>query len=333
MSEITKYANGRLYTCRRNDRGVFTIYWSEGRRSRRQSTRQTDLSAAQAYLDEWVTLSAADAPAQALTCADLWQMRYGTAGERYQAAWKHLGPAFGAKRPIEVTAADQAAYIRSRNAAQSTVRMELSVLRASWNAAVKSRVITAADLPVLGPLPSASPPRDRWLKDEEVKRLFAAAEGEDRIRRFLWLALETAARRTAIQDLTWDQVDFEIGVIHYLPEGAQQTRKRKASVPISKALRPVLEAAYEARESRYVIGAGARVNQGLARVARRAGLTGVTPHVLRHTAATRMARRGVALWLIAKVLGNTVEQIEKVYAKWQPDMAQAAVDAISGRAA
>ena len=29
------------------------------------------------------------------------------------------------------------------------------------------------------------------------------------------------------------------------------------------------------------------------RIARKAGLTGVSPHVLRHTAATHMARRGV----------------------------------------
>jgi integrase len=334
MHKIRKYAHGRWYECRPNDRGVFTIFWTEGRRSRRQSTGQRDLLAAQAFFDEWLTLE--QTPAQALTCADIWALKYGKTSRRNQIAWDNLQPHFGAKRPGEITPADEVIYARSRGAAQSTVRLELSLLRASWNHAVKTRVLSVADLPALGPLPLAAPPRDRWLRDDEVKRLFAAAEGAERLRLFLWLALETGARRGAIQGLTWGQVDFEIGVIHYLPEGARQTRKRKASVPISTALRPVLEAAYAAARPRagdLVIGPGNDVNQSLGRLARRAGITGVTPHVLRHTAATRMARQGVSLWLIAQVLGNTVQQVEKVYAKYQPDMARAAVEAISGRAA
>lgn len=331
--QIRKFARGRWYECRPNDRGVFTIYWSEGRRSRRQSTGQRDLLAAQAFFDEWLTLETVAEPAKALTCADLWARKYGKTTERNRAAWRHLEPVFGHKRPIDVTKADEALYIRNRKAAQSTVRLELCLLRAAWNAAVKERLISPADVPVLDSLPPPSPPRERWLRDDEVQRLFAAAEGHERVRLFLWLALETGARRTAIQDLTWDQVDFEIGVIHYLPEGAKQSRKRKASVPISRALRPVLEAAYATRDSKTVIGPGARINEPLRLIAVKAGVKGVTPHVLRHTAATRMARAGVSLWLISRVLGNTIEQVEKTYAKYQPDMAREAVEAISGRAA
>ena len=57
--------------------------------------------------------------------------------------------------------------------------------------------------------------------------------------------------------------------------------------------------------------------------------TGVSPHVFRHTAATHMARRGVPLWIVANVLGNTLTMVEKVYAKWQPEWARAAVNMIS----
>jgi integrase len=58
--------------------------------------------------------------------------------------------------------------------------------------------------------------------------------------------------------------------------------------------------------------------------------TGISPHVLRHTAATHMARRGVSLWMIAKVLGNTTALVERVYAKWVPENAVGTVDLISG---
>jgi len=58
--------------------------------------------------------------------------------------------------------------------------------------------------------------------------------------------------------------------------------------------------------------------------------TGISPHVLRHTAATQMARRGVPLYDIAGVLGNSLAMVEKVYAKHCPERLRAAVDRISG---
>ncbi len=42
-----------------------------------------------------------------------------------------------------------------------------------------------------------------------------------------------------------------------------------------------------------------------------------------------MARRGVPLWIIAKVLGNTVATVEKTYAKHAPEDLRAAVNIAS----
>jgi integrase len=197
-------------------------------------------------------------------------------------------------------------------------------------------------------MPAESKPRDRWLTPDETNRIFAAAaemRGEDgkltRIERFLWLALQTAARRQAIVELTWDRVDFEVGMIHYQAPGQRETKKRRASVPISKALRPILERAYEERTSDIVIGPGGDVWNGVNRVVIRAGLgkrgplgtivsTGISPHTMRHTAATHMARRGVPLWVVANVLGNTMAMVERVYAKHVPGAMAAAVNMISG---
>jgi len=55
-----------------------------------------------------------------------------------------------------------------------------------------------------------------------------------------------------------------------------------------------------------------------------AGLPGVTPHVLRHTAATWMAQAGVSLVQIAGYLGNSAATVERVYAHHHPShMAEA----------
>jgi integrase len=340
---IRREQDGVWYELRPSTNGVLYIHWSEGRRSKRQSTGAREVAAASAFLDEWLRLTRAKSAPEALTCRDLWEAKYGGTkeAERVRYAWANMEPTFGDLRPIEATQERLDAYAASRAsgkigkkpASKSTIRLEMSLLRATWNYAVQKRKITTADLPVLDPLPDASPPRDRWLKDDEVKRLFAAAAGKHRIELFLWLALETGARRTAILELRWEQVDWETGVIHYLPAGEAQSRKRRASVPISASLRPILMRAYEERNTPYVMGRPTPIRDALVAVAAAAGVAGVTPHVLRHTAATRMARAGVPLWLIAKVLGNTVEQVENVYAKHSPEMLVSAVEAISGRKA
>lgn len=332
MQKIRTFANGRFYEARVAGNGVYYIHWSEGRRSHRKSTGEKSLRGAQAFLDEFVKAVELDTQS-VLTIRDLWTLKYTDSSQRYTYAWKSLEPHFGHLQPSEITQEVEDAYKESRNVAPSTLRLELSLIRAVINNGVRRRKVSASDVPLLDPLPEQSPPRERWLRDAEVDRLFEASKAHRRTHLFLWLALETAARRTAIQELKWDQVDWATGTIHYLPEGDTQTSKRKASVPMSTALRPVLERAYAEKEKRdpYVIGAGGRVNAAVKRVATHAEVPGVTPHVLRHTAATRMARAGVTLFHIAEVLGNTVDQVEKTYAKWQPEMLQDAVNSISKR--
>jgi integrase len=240
-----------------------------------------------------------------------------------------------------------------RPAKPATIRRELVQLLAcfNWCADSKERraLISPADVPGFA-LPSGGQPRDRWLREAEVERLLKAAAAPvgrmSRVERFLWLALETAGRKQALLDLTWDRVDFETGVIHLALPGRKETKKRRASVPISKALLPVLKRAYEERINDRVLDHGAEVWAAVQSVAARAGFgppqgvrqtgtkpkaTGISPHVMRHTAATHMARRGVPLFLVAKVLGDTIATVEKTYAKHAPDDLRGAVDMISGK--
>jgi integrase len=329
-----RFHAGVWYDLRRAENGVFYIHWSEQRRSRRESTRETEVALASAYFDEWLTLLDAPGRGQVLTCADLWRRKYGDS-ERHHFLWKHLAPAFGGLTPAAVTQDLVDRYVARRRAAPATIRLEVVCLAAAWNAAVKARRLTAADVPAIEP-PDDSPPRDRWLTDDEIDSLLAAAHTPGRIsrvERFCWLALDACARRTAIQELRWDtgQIDLDARVLHFNPPGRVQTSKRRASVPMSDRLYGVLRQAYEERVGPYVLDTPSLINRPLAVVVRAAGLEGVHPHVLRHTGATHMARRGVPLWIIAQLLGNSIAQVESVYAKWQPDFGREAVEAIGGR--
>ena len=341
---IRRLKNGVWYELRAAANGTWYVHWSEQRRSKRESTREKELVPALAYFDEWLNLLDAPGRGQSLTCADLWLAKYDETTERTRYVWANLAPTFGALLPIEVTQAKVDGYIRDRRAGRigktkarpSTIRLELASLYASWNAAVKGRVLSSADLPVLAPPPPPSPPRERWLDDTEIAAMMTTAQAMrqgqrlSRGERFLWLALDACARRTAIQELLWEQVDLEQRIIDFNPAGRAQTRKRRASVPISDRLYVVLLRAHRERTGPHVLDRPTRINPEIERIARNAGVPGVHPHVLRHTAATHMARRGVSLWTIAKLLGNTIDQVEKVYSKWQPGFGREAVEMIGG---
>lgn len=339
MPNLVRYAKGATYECRPEDKtGIYYIHWSAGGRSKRKTTGTRDVREAQAFFDEWCDLTeTTGVAAPRYTCDELFVMRYGADGGRAKYAWANLKPVFGHLEPKNVTQIIEDKYVLQRGVAPSTIRFELAVLRAVWNFGVAKRLVKLEDTPVLKPLPPKSPPRERWLTDEEIDRVLAAAEhpSRERVRMFCWLALHTGARRTAICELRWPQVDFKVGVIHYLPPGAQQTRKRKASVPMSDALRGVLKEAYDRRthDDALVIGSGGKINNSIGLLGTAAGVAGLTPHVFRHTAGTVMARNGVALWVIAKILGNTVDEVEKTYAKWVPGLHAEAVNIIGKRAA
>lgn len=349
------------------DNGTFYAFWTDGRRSKRKSMGTRDGAVAQARFAQWLLIGGADAPtdpARTYTVADLWTVyeaqhvkRRVVSSATHDWSWKNLASHFATLTLAQVSEAVPA-YVEKRTAGQigrpaksATIRRELALLRAclNWCADPSERkaLIPAADVPGFA-LPAESAPRDRWLRTDEIDRLLAAARSEgrmSRVERFLWLALETAGRKQALLELTWDRVDFETGVIHLALPGVKQTKKRRASVPISKALRPVLERAYAERTGPLVLDHGGDVWAAVQSVVRRAGLapavrratgaaataTGISPHVMRHTAATHMARRGVPLWKIAKILGDTLTTVEKTYAKHSPDDLREAVDMISGK--
>lgn len=217
---------------------------------------------------------------------------------------------------------------RRKPVSDGTIIRELAgTLRPALQWAVAEKWILAAP-PV--EVPSAPPPRDRWLTREEAARLVAGC-GDFHVRLFVVLGLHTAARSAAILGLTWDRVDLERG---HLDFGTGRGNKGRArSVPISAELMAHLQAARELAQSEHVVEfAGAPVQSvktGFRAACARAKLAGVTPHVLRHTAATWMVQAGTPLWEVAGYLGHKdVAMVERVYGHHSPDHLRRASGAI-----
>ncbi|WP_232517486.1 site-specific integrase [Acetobacter pomorum] len=138
------------------------------------------------------------------------------------------------------------------------------------------------------------------------------------------LALHTAARKSHILTLTWSRVDLQARIIDFRDPAKPRTKKGRARVPINDTLYEALKEAYELRETEFVVEwAGDQVSSiktGFRAAAKRADLSGITPHTLRHTAATWMAQAGISLWDIAGYLGHSnIKMVEETYAHHCPD--------------
>ena len=264
-----------------------------------------------------------------------------TAHKRQQFAVNNLDKHFGNLLALEVTPLVVAAYCDKRStgkigqpAGPSTQRRELAVLNAAFTRAVKARRLALADAPSIE-LPEQAPPKERWLKRDELKTLFEATwrdvgTGEprrlSRLYRFVTLAYYTASRRGAIETLPWLRVDFKLNRITLQETGLKQTSKRRPVVPISPLLLPILQMAYEDRENEWVLDSTDTVYRAFMTVARELGWEDVTPHTLRHSRAVHLAQDGVSLYQIAGLLGDTVATVERNYLHHCPDHLQAIME-------
>lgn len=361
-----------------NDFGIYEIHWSETytdqrsqkrkSRSKRVSTRATNLQEAQRFLAGWLTeaeraQSGSWSIEQAL---DYYESEYldtdNTAmPENEKHRMKPLRVFFADYMIPDIDAKDVNEYARRRRAGKvvvtaedgtefarkvsdSTIRRELSVLIAAMNYCAAKKKFPKTDIPSID-LPEEGEARNFWLVDEELDLIMQAAQPASakrltRTYRFIALARYTAARRNAIETQDWFRTSVERRLVDYRQPGKKRTKKRRVPVPMCDELVPIMQRAYDEKISEYVLDEPGSVRKGFeaaieraARMAEKAGkpdmaarIRQATPHTLRHTWATQSAQRGVPIWKIAGVLGDTLATTEKNYAHHCPDHLRDAVN-------
>lgn len=304
--------------------GRWTIKWRDERGQHRHRLAATDIGDAEREAID--VLRAQIAKPESVTVSQLWEAyREEKAGRRVAAAMKHETAAicghFGHLRPDQITIHHSRDYTKKRREMgrkDGTIWTELGHLRTVFLWAMQRRLIPFA--PVVE-RPAKPAPKDRWLTRDEIDQLLAAPMAEH-IRLAILLMLSTGARVTAALELTWDRVDFEKGVVDLRVD--TEHRKGRARVPMNGGLRAALTHAKAAALTDHVIewaGEPVRsIKTGFNAAVRAAGLEGVTPHVLRHTAGVHMAANDVPMPRISQYLGHSSTAVtERIYARYAPD--------------
>jgi integrase len=321
-------------------RGWYYAAWRERGTVRRTSLRTKNREAAERELRSFaIQYEIANRP-QTITVEFVWNGYRETLKGR--PAFQTMGfesravlPFFGHMAAEGIVEADCTGYRDIREMAgrkPGTIWTELGRLRSSLRWAERKNLIAKA--PYIS-RPAMSPPRDLRLTREQSGRFLSSCI-TPHIRLFTILAMTTGARTGALMSLTWSQVNFERRIIdlnNFREETSRGPQKGRAVVPINRTLMAALQEAQRGALTDFVVEWNGRpvksVKKGLAAAGRRCGLSWVTAHVFRHSAASWMAESGVSMDRIAAFLGHSDSRItSRIYAKFSPDYLRDAAEAL-----
>lgn len=222
-----------------------------------------------------------------------------------------------------------------QSSTDANARRDLEDLRAAIN---HHRREGLHDRMVSVVLPERRPPRERWLSRDEAAALLWTLWRRGKckhVARFVLVALYTGRRASVVcgasfkrePGRTW--LDTRGGFL-WPPERARKTKKRNPPIPLPERLLAHLRR-WEAYGGRYLVPWGdhsvSRVDRPVQYAALEAGLGHVTPHVLRHSAATWQMMAGTDMFEAGKYLGMTVRTLESTYAHHRPEHLTGARDA------
>ncbi|MEQ9245082.1 MAG: site-specific integrase, partial [Nitratireductor sp.] len=234
-------------------------------------------------------------------------------------------PILGAKKVASITRRDietllhgmkQTPYKANRVGALLSKMFSLAV---AWN--------WRADNPVLGIEKFQEEKRERWLQEDELKRLSVALDmhWNQKCASIIRLVLLTGARKSEVMNLTWDQIDSRRGV--WTKPAHTTKQKRIEHIPLSAEALTVLD---EVRSEPWCdaihVFPGDAPGKSVKCIKRfwddirtKADLGPTRIHDLRHTYASHLVSGGVSLAIVGRLLGHTQPQTTQRYAHFADD--------------
>jgi excisionase family DNA binding protein len=247
---------------------------------------------------------------------------------RDQEMLKHLQAFFGAQRELsEIAPAEIEGYKIKRLArvSGSTVNRELALLKCMFNLATDWDLFQGSN-PVC---------KVKFFRELNIGTRVVSPEEEERLIRnaapfiqdLMLFALNTGLRVGEIFTLRWSHVDLEKNLLNVFAPKTGKTR----TVPTNAEARKVLDAWALGRKNEFVFynhGTGkpyVDLKAGFALACKKAGISGVTWHTLRHTFASRLAARGVDIVTVQQLLGHSTIALTMRYVHTGLESKRAAV--------
>jgi integrase len=163
--------------------------------------------------------------------------------------------------------------------------------------------------PTIGVKVTPRPSRDRVLSDTEIAEVWRACRDDD-YGRVVRLILLTGCRREEIAGLQWQEIDLDTDMITLPPERVKNNRSHK--IPLSRAARDIIRSIIPRSGVANLFARSGFTSWALGKTAldrrvaetRGENLKAWRVHDLRRSVATGMAKLGIELPTIEKVLNH-----------------------------
>ena len=256
------------------------------------------------------------------------------------------GEEFSPERVTPLDVREYRQHLVQRGRKPATVNRKLAALRVFFAWARREGLVSANPTEDIRLVPQVeSPPR--WLSRQEqyalrreVQAAVQLAERKTDVARFrarrdaacIALMLNAGLRVEEVSLLRMDDLELNARSGKVVVRKGKRGKYREVplNAEVRKALRAYLEVRPETDEPRLFLSQtgqplGTRaIQRAVERLARRAGLEGVTPHVLRHTFGKNLVDAGVSLDRVATLMGHSSLDTTAIYTRpGEQDLAQA----------
>jgi len=232
----------------------------------------------------------------------------------------HILPMLGPRPVDQIKTEDISALLqtmRDKGYASGTTNRVLILLRYIYNLGRKWRIPGMTENPTLGLSTAPDVQRDRFLTVEETQRLITSIEDDENqtAARAIMLLLLTGGRRNEITQAKWEFVNWD---------------RRTLLVPLSKSGKPraialnaqalALLRALPRTDNPYIFPSPVNGKPSASlffpwdRIRKRAGLTDVRLHDLRHSYASFLVNQGISLYVVQGLLGHAHSRTTQRYA-------------------
>ncbi|MCK4858810.1 MAG: tyrosine-type recombinase/integrase [candidate division Zixibacteria bacterium] len=208
----------------------------------------------------------------------------------------------------------------------STFNRYLEMVKAMLNRAVEWKNLKENPLKGFKKLKNPGQQEARYLSKAEIEKILDVADPF--MQKVIKILLYTGMRRSELVYLTWEDVDFDNKRVRIQskPESGFHTKSYR---PRSVSMNPEFEKLFLdlPQQGKFVFddGKGRPLHHPdtytywFARIVKKAGVSGVSLHCLRHTFASYLVMGGVDLRTVQELLGHSTLTVTEQYSHLSPD--------------
>ena len=246
----------------------------------------------------------------------------------------HIKPTFGTKRISAITSQQVKAWHsnlllvpkqRSKDSkkclTQASANRCLALMRTIFN-----EEVTDLNNPCSKIKHFEETSRERFLQPDEIKVFFECLNSESTdkdFRDFIHLLLFTGARRSNVQSMTWEEIDFTTK--KWTIPANKSKNKKNMTLPVVNFVMDILNRRRIDSTSKYVFEGNGKTGhlvepkRAWHSLLKKAGISNLRLHDLRRTCGSYQAAEGTNQFIISKSLGHESLASTAVYARLNLD--------------